>query len=313
MWEKCSVAPMLDVTDRHFRYFVRLINKDVRLYSEMVVAKAILRGNPQKFLRYNAIEHPLALQIGTDSYSEAKQCTAIAIEYGYDEINLNVGCPSDRVKSGSFGACLMLHPEKTAEIASALVMNNISASVKCRIGVTGKDSFEELVHFIDLLQKAGIQKVILHARIAILKGLNPKENRTIPPLKYDVVYQIKKLFPKMIIELNGGITTLPEIQNHLTQTDRVMIGRATMDNPMLLCVAPIEEHVLIRKQIAEEMISYSEKEIHAGARPRMVYKAMLGLFNGQPGARTFRAGITSPLADKLPPTEILNFHEYLYG
>lgn len=291
-----SVAPMMECTDRHDRYFLRLLAPNVLLYTEMVTTGALIHGDYERFLKFDASEHPVALQLGGSNPEKLAYCAKLGESFGYDEINLNVGCPSDRVKSGSFGACLMLQPERVADCVAA--MNNsvsIPVTVKCRIGVDHNDSYEELTHFIKLISAAGCKVFIIHARKAWLTGLSPKENRDIPPLKYDVVYQIKKDFPELEIIINGGIKTVVDVEEHLQFVDGVMIGREAYSNPYLL--AELEKQFfatdpIARPEVIEKFIPYVEEQLRAKTKLSSITRHILGLFQSQKGARLWRRYIS---------------------
>ena len=230
-----SVAPMLDWTDRHYRHFVRLIAPKCRLYSEMIVAEAILRGSPERLLSYSPVEHPLALQLGGSNPGRLAQAARIGEDFGYDEINLNVGCPSERVQNATFGACLMAAPERVAEgVAAMQAVVRVPVTVKCRIGIDDQDQYDFLLRFIDAVAATGCTQFIVHARKAILTGLTPRQNRDIPPLRYDVVYRLKSERPQLNVVINGGIRTVEEAHAHVQQVDGVMIGREAYHNPYIL-------------------------------------------------------------------------------
>lgn len=285
---------MLDWTDRHCRFFHRLLTKEAILYTEMVSTGAILYGDPARQLRFNSQEHPVALQLGGSEPQELAQCARIAQDYGYDEINLNVGCPSERVQKGAFGACLMAEPQLIAECVSAMqAAVAIPITVKNRIGIDDQEDYADLHHFIDTVSQAGCQTFIIHARKAWLKGLSPKENREIPPLRYDLVYQIKQAFPALEIIINGGITTLEQCQQHLQHVDGVMVGREAYHNPWLLAQvdpllygtpAPLES----RQAALLAMLPYVQAQLDAGVPLGHISRHLLGLFQGMPGARAFR-------------------------
>lgn len=285
---------MLDWTDRHCRFFHRLLTKEAILYTEMVTTGAILYGDPTRQLRFNSQEHPVALQLGGSEPQELAQCARIAQDYGYDEINLNVGCPSERVQKGAFGACLMAEPQLIAECVSAMqAAVAIPITVKNRIGIDDQEDYADLHHFIDTVSQAGCQTFIIHARKAWLKGLSPKENREIPPLRYDLVYQIKQAFPALEIIINGGITTLEQCQQHLQHVDGVMVGREAYHNPWLLAQvdpllygtpAPLES----RQAALLAMLPYVQAQLDAGVPLGHISRHLLGLFQGMPGARAFR-------------------------
>ena len=285
---------MLDWTDRHCRFFHRLLTKEAILYTEMVTTGAILYGDPARQLRFNSQEHPVALQLGGSEPQELAQCARIAQDYGYDEINLNVGCPSERVQKGAFGACLMAEPQLIAECVSAMqAAVAIPITVKNRVGIDDQEDYADLHHFIDTVSQAGCQTFIIHARKAWLKGLSPKENREIPPLRYDLVYQIKQAFPALEIIINGGITTLEQCQQHLQHVDGVMVGREAYHNPWLLAQvdpllygtpAPLES----RQAALLAILPYVQAQLDAGVPLGHISRHLLGLFQGMPGARAFR-------------------------
>lgn len=295
-----SVAPMMDWTDRHCRYFHRLIAPHVRLYTEMVTTGALLHGDTERFLKFNNTEHPLALQLGGSEPEALAQCASMGAERGYDEINLNCGCPSDRVQNGRFGACLMAEPELVARCYTAMrnAVPDIPVTVKCRIGIDDYDEYAFSERFIRALADAGCETVILHARKALLSGLSPKENREIPPLRYDIAAALKEAFPKIRIVLNGGIQNTEAIRQHLEYFDGVMIGRAAYRTPWIL--AEIEEAFYnhtpaAREDIALAMIPYiREQETQSGIPPRSIIRHMLGLFHGCPGGRIWRRALSAP-------------------
>jgi tRNA-dihydrouridine synthase A len=293
---KFSVAPMLDVTDRHCRAFLRLLSRRARLYTEMVVTGSVIHGDRDRFLGFNDCEHPLAIQLGGSDPVQLAQCARLAEERGYDEVNLNVGCPSDRVKNGMFGACLMAQPELVAECVAAMkAVVSIPVTVKTRIGIDDRDSYGELVNFISLCAEAGCDHFIIHARKAWLSGLSPKENRTIPPLHYDVVYRIKSDFPTLGISLNGGVTDLVQAGKHLQQVDGVMMGRQACLDPWLLTGV---DHALFddgagdiprsRVEAVERFLPYIEEQLSRGVYLRHMTRHMLQLFHGRPGAKGWR-------------------------
>lgn len=289
-----SVAPMLDWTDRHERYFLRLISQHALLYTEMVTTGAIIFGDRDRYLQFNNEEQPVSLQLGGSDVKHLAECTKIAEDYGYDEVNLNLGCPSNRVQNGSFGACMMAEPELVGECISAMQQAvKIPVSAKTRIGIDDKDSFEELVHFVGTLHEAGCENFVIHARKAILNGLSPKENRTIPPLKYDVVYKIKELFPQCHISLNGGVKTLGDTLQHLKHVDGVMMGREAYHNPYLLSevdrlIFNDDHTVLTRHQLVESMFPYIEKEMAKGVRLQSIVRHILGVFQGVKGTKAWK-------------------------
>ncbi|MCL4105222.1 UNVERIFIED_CONTAM: hypothetical protein GTU68_055353 [Idotea baltica] len=286
---------MMDWTDRHCRFFHRLMSSQTLLYTEMVTAPALVRGRAHHLLAFNHEEHPLALQLGGSDPKELAEAAKMGADVGYDEINLNVGCPSDRVQSGSFGAILMETPHLVAECVAAMqAACPVEVTVKCRIGVDDQDPQTVLPDFLTHLQNAGISRVTIHARKAWLKGLSPKENRDIPPLDYDLVYAMKQTFPKMHISLNGGITDLDQAQDMFAQgIDGVMIGRAAYHTPadvLLNADACIygKSSGQTAPQIVQAMLPYIERHLGEGGRLHNVTRHMLGLFTGRPGARGWR-------------------------
>lgn len=292
-----AVAPMMDWTDRHCRYFMRLLSPSVFLYTEMVTAAAIHHGDADRFLRFHADEHPLALQLGGSEPDWMASATAKANDYGYDEININVGCPSDKVQSGQFGACLMAKPDTVAECYRAMLHEtDVPITVKTRIGIDDKDSYEFLLGLIEPLVAAGCRKFVVHARIAILDGLSPKENRTVPPLNYDRVYRLKRNFPDIEIVINGGLADLSQVEAVLQQVDGAMIGRQAYHQPFFL--AELEHHfnstetLPDRCEIVDQMLPYVDEVLRSGEPLGRVTRHMLGLFAGQPGARAWRRHIS---------------------
>ncbi len=288
------VAPMLDWTDQHCRYFHRLLSKNALLYTEMVTTGALIHGNTQRFLKFNQEEHPVSLQLGGSNPRDLAICTRMAEEAGYDEVNLNVGCPSDRVQNGSFGACLMAEPQLVGDCVAAMQASvKIPVTVKSRIGIDDRDSYEELTRFIDVVAQAGCNIFIVHARKAWLKGLSPKENREVPPLRYDVVFQLKKDFPQLEIVINGGITTLDHSMELLKHVDGVMLGREVYQNPYLL--AEVDRllfddaaEMKSREQVIFELLPYIQKKLASEVRLNSVTRHILGLFHGEYGARLWR-------------------------
>ncbi len=294
---RIAVAPMMDWTDRHCRYFLRLLSPSALLYTEMVTAAAIVHGDADRFLHYNDEEHPVALQLGGSDPDWMARAASKAAEYAYDEININVGCPSDRVQSGQFGACLMARPELVASCFKAMqAETDIPVTVKSRIGIDDQDSDAFLRAFVDPLADAGCRKFVIHARIAILEGLSPKENRTIPPLNYERVYSLKRDFPELEIVINGGFTDLDSVDVALGKTDGVMIGRQAYHQPYFL--AELEAYLErtwkapTRAAIVEQMLPYIEQELAGGVTLNSISRHMLGLFAGQPGARAWRRYIS---------------------
>ena len=312
-----SVAPMLDWTDRHCRYFHRLLSKHALLYTEMVTTGALIHGDKHRFLQFNASENPVAFQLGGSNPKDLAVCAKMVEEYGYDEINLNVGCPSDRVQNGSFGACLMAEPALVAEcIAAMSQVVSIPVTVKSRIGIDDKDSYEELVQFIGTIADTGCKTFIVHARKAWLKGLSPKQNREVPPLDYERVYQLKRDFPGLEIIINGGITTLEQAALMLDQVDGVMVGREAYQNPYILAgvdnllYGDIKETVS-RQEIVRTLIPYIQEQLRLGLRLNNVSRHILGLFHGEPGARGWRRYISENVSKAgADETVILRALEY---
>ena len=289
------VAPMLDWTDRHCRYFLRLISRHAVLYTEMVTTGALLYGdNPARFLDFDVSEHPLALQLGGSDPAQLARCTRMAADAGYDEVNLNVGCPSDRVQSGRFGACLMTTPALVAECVAAMAAAaDIAITVKSRIGVDHQDSYEQLAGFVDTVAAAGCGTFIIHARKAWLQGLSPKQNRDIPPLRYDVVHRLKRDFPALELILNGGLTDVREAHRQLDQVDGVMLGREAYHNPYIL--AAVDElffadahEVPGRAQVMASFAAYAGRQLDQGVALTALTRHILGLYHGMPGARSYR-------------------------
>ena len=288
------VAPMMDWTDRHCRFFHRLLTRHALLYTEMVTAEAVLRGNRERLLGLSPEEHPVALQLGGSDPQELVEATRIATEFGYDEINLNVGCPSDRVQSGTFGACLMRTPAVVADCVAAMKgAVKIPVTVKCRIGVDDQDPEVALDKLAAGVFAAGADALWVHARKAWLEGLSPKENRDIPPLDYDRVYRLKQKYPDRFIGINGGIRSLDEARGHLTHVDGAMLGRAAYQTPGILAAVDAAfygeaERLFDPNALLETMSVYAERHIAAGGRLGQVARHMVGLFHGLPGARRYR-------------------------
>ena len=294
---KASIAPMMQYTDMHDRYLLRLISKKVFLYTEMVTTGAILYGKCFHQLEFNKEEHPVAIQLGGSDVDDLVKSAKIAEDYGYDEINLNVGCPSDRVQKGRFGACLMLEPEHVAECLNAMQTNvKVPVTIKCRLGVDHHEDYEFLYNFVNIVQDAGIKHFIIHARNGILKGLSPRQNRHIPPLKYDYVYQLKKDFPNLNITINGGIKTMDECKDHLKYVDGVMIGRAAYENPFLIKdidteLYGIESNINSKKSILNQYLDYVEDKLQEGHDLSRMMKHLFGLSRGDKFAKSFRIKI----------------------
>lgn len=294
---KASIAPMMQYTDMHDRYLLRLISKKVFLYTEMVTTGAILYGKCFHQLEFNKEEHPVAIQLGGSDVNDLVKSARIAEDYGYDEINLNVGCPSDRVQKGRFGACLMLEPDHVAECLNAMQTNvTVPVTIKCRLGVDDHEDYGFLYNFVNIVQDAGIKHFIIHARNGILKGLSPRQNRHIPPLKYDYVYQLKKDFPNLNITINGGIKTIDECKEHLQHVDGVMIGRAAYENPFLIKdidteLYGIESNINSKKSILNQYLDYVEDKLQEGHDLSRMMKHLFGLSRGDKFAKTFRIKI----------------------
>jgi len=291
---KISVAPMLDWTDRHCRYFLRLISQHTVLYTEMVTTGAILHGGRDRHLQFNLEEAPLALQLGGSNPTALTECTKIAEDYGYNEVNLNVGCPSDRVQNGRFGACLMREPELVAECVNRM-QNAVSipVTVKSRIGVDHDDSYEALQQFIETIARAGCRTFIIHARKAWLSGLSPKENREIPPLCYETVHQVKIDFPELEIVINGGVDSLDKMAQELEKVDGVMVGREAYHNPWVLSQVDHQFYgdklrTQTRHDVVESFLPYVALQLKKGVRLHSMTRHILGLFHGEPGARAWR-------------------------
>ncbi|WP_281250235.1 tRNA dihydrouridine(20/20a) synthase DusA [Geopseudomonas sagittaria] len=289
-----SVAPMMDWTDRHCRYFLRLLSQHTLLYTEMVTTGALLHGDRQRHLGYDQSEHPLALQLGGSVPAELAACARLAEEAGYDEVNLNVGCPSDRVQNNLIGACLMGHPALVADCVKAMLdAVSIPVTVKHRIGINGRDSYAELCDFVGQVAEAGCRSFTVHARIAILEGLSPKANREVPPLRYEVAAQLKRDFPELEFILNGGIKTLEECRTHLETFDGVMLGREAYHNPYLLArvdqeLFGVERPVPTRGEVMRQLRPYIERHLAEGGAMHHITRHILGLAQGFPGARRFR-------------------------
>jgi len=285
---------MLDWTDRFCRYFLRLISRHTLLYTEMLTTGALLHGDPARFLRFDPAEHPLALQLGGSDPAALSDCARLGEMWGYDEINLNLGCPSDRVRSGRFGACLMAEPERVADCVRAMRQAvAVPVTVKHRIGIDAHDSYSELCHFVGTLAEAGCGVFIVHARKAWLLGLSPKENREVPPLRYEVVYRLKQDFPQLQILLNGGITTLEQAAEHLRHLDGVMIGREAYQNPWMLAEADRyifgeDRGPVSRQAVLDAYLPFVAQALAEGVALGHITRHLLGLFQGVPGARAWR-------------------------
>ena len=294
-----SIAPMMQRTDRHCRVLFRQITRQTLLYTEMVTTGALIHGERSRYLDYSPIEHPIALQVGGDDPTALAECARMAQDWGYDEVNINVGCPSDRVQKGCFGAVLMTRPEQVAAGVKAMrAVVDIPVTVKHRIGVDDQDTYEHMLRFVDVVSAEGCDRFTVHARKAWLSGLSPKENRDIPPLRYEDVYRLKAERPDLVIEINGGITSMDAVADHLDRTDAVMIGRAAYDEPMLFASADrrffgeeqtpeVDIHA-----VAESMVAYADERMQAGDRLNHITRHLLSLFSGRPGGRHWRRILT---------------------
>ena len=305
---------MLDWTDRHCRFFLRLLSKHTVLYTEMVTTGAIIHGKGD-YLGYNKEEHPVVLQLGGSDSKAMAHCAAIAEQRGYDGVNINVGCPSDRVKNGSFGACLMAMPETVAECVSAMRSAiSIPVTVKCRIGIDDMDDYEGLSRFVSLVAEGGCEHFIIHARKAWLQGLSPKENRDIPPLNYQRVYDLKKEFSQLHISINGGITTLEDSQQHLKLIDGVMMGREIYSNPYILSNVDSLLYgdtgvAITREEVVAKMTAYIKGQVAQGSKVWHIARHVLGLFQGQAGGRIWRRYLSQNGTQKDVSTDLL-LHAY---
>ena len=290
-----SVAPMMQRTDRHFRSLLRLVTRQTLLYTEMLTANAVIHGKRELLLGYDEVEHPISLQLGGDDPARMTEAARIGVDWGYDEVNINVGCPSNRVQNGCFGASLMRRPERVAELVSAMRNAvNVPITVKHRIGVDEIDRYEDMANFVSVVRQAGADRFSVHARKAWLNGLSPKENRNVPPLRYPEIYRLKEDFPELIIEINGGITTLDEVEAHLEHDDAVMIGRAAYDDPMLFASADSrffesKDPGLSRVEVVESMLPYIERAMtRPGTKLQHISRHLLNLFKGCYGGRNYR-------------------------
>ena len=301
---KFCIAPMMQYTDMHDRYLLRLISKKVFLYTEMIATGSLVYGKCFDQLEFNKEEHPVGVQLGGSNIDDLIECSKKCEQYGYDEINLNVGCPSDRVQKGKFGACLMLEPKLVAECL--LNMQNvvdIPVTIKCRLGVDNHESYEFLHNFVSIVSQSGVATFIIHARNGILKGLSPRQNRNIPPLKYDYVYKLKKDFPHLEIVINGGIKNLDQSETHLESVDGVMIGRAAYENPFMLKDVDSrffnkESCIESKKQVLNKYFEYVDKQLKNGHDLGRMMKHLFGLSKGDKHAKTFRIKILEVIKDK---------------
>ncbi len=317
---RISVAPMMEYTDRHYRYFIRGLTDHAVLYTEMVTTGAILFGDQDRFLAHHPVEHPLVLQIGGDDPDACSRSVAIAEAYGFDEYNLNVGCPSDKVRHASFGACLMATPGKVAAITAAMQRETRSpVTVKHRVGIDGRESYKELRSFVETVAATGVSRFIVHARIAVLSGLSPKENRQVPPLRYDDVYRLKQDFPELLIEANGHIGSVEDVRGHLENgMDGVMIGRAAYDNPIILTRLQAEflgagtsfdgvggDERAVGAAAVRRMIPYIQAAEAQGISRYTITKHLMGLFHGLPGARRWRRMLGDREGAERPVAELI--------
>ena len=293
MYKKVCVAPMMDCTDRHERFFLRLISKNVLLYTEMIVSEAISRGDKKKLLTFNLNEKPLALQVGGSSAKLLAEAAKTGEDFGYDEINLNLGCPSRKVQKNKFGACLMKEPNLVADCLTEMMAScSIPVTVKTRIGYDDVEDYESLKNFIQILKKTGVKTFVIHARKAMLGKFTPKQNLNIPPLKYDIVYRLKKDFPEEEVIVNGGINSIYQIKNHLEKVDGVMIGRTAYHSPYFL--AEIEKEIFnnhnipSRTEVIERMFPYIKEEASKGTRLNQIMRHTIGLFHGQKGSADWK-------------------------
>ncbi len=302
---------MLDWTDRHCRYFHRLLSQHALLYTEMVTSGAILHGSRERHLQFNTAEHPLALQLGGSNPADLAVCAQIVADYCYDEINLNVGCPSDRVQNGRFGACLMAEPQLVAQCVAAMrEAVPLPVTVKSRIGIDDRDSYQELTQFIRTVAAAGCETFIVHARKAWLSGLSPKQNRDIPPLRYDMVFQLKQDFPNLEIVINGGIITLESSLELLNQVDGVMLGREIYHNPYLLAevdrtIFSADHPIQSRQEVVLAMLPYIEQQLQQGERLHSITRHLLGLFHGVDGARAWRRHLSENASKRGADQQVL--------
>jgi tRNA-dihydrouridine synthase A len=305
------IAPMMDWSDHNCRYFWRLLSRQALLYTEMVTTGALIHGDRDRFLHFNMEEHPVALQLGGSSPAELARCARWAQEWGYDEVNLNCGCPSDRVQSGMFGACLMARPTLVADCVKAMLdACDIPVTVKHRIGIDHMESYDQLLEFVGPVAAAGCQVFIVHARKAWLQGLSPKQNREIPPLKYPWVYRLKRDFPQLTIVINGGIETLQECRIHLEYVDGVMLGREAYQNPWVLAdvdevLFGMDKPAKSRDDVITALLPYARRQIAQGAHLNHITRHILGLYQGVPGARKFRRYLSENAYRKEAGAEVL--------
>jgi tRNA-dihydrouridine synthase A len=302
---------MMDWSDHHCRYFWRLLTKQALLYTEMVTTGALIHGDRERFLHFNAEEHPVALQLGGSDPSDLARCAKWAQEWGYDEVNLNCGCPSDRVQSGMFGACLMAHPQTVADGVKAMRdACTLPVTVKHRIGIDDMESYDQMLGFVGPIADAGCEVFIVHARKAWLQGLSPKQNREVPPLNYPWVYRLKKDMPQLTVVINGGIQTLDESQQHLQHVDGVMIGREAYQNPWMLAevdsaLFAMDKPAQSRDDVIAGLLPYVEQQLARGAHLNHITRHILGLYQGVPGARKFRRHLSENAYKKTAGLEVL--------
>ena len=302
---------MMAHTDRHFRYLLRLLSGHSMLYTEMLTTGALLHGNTEKYARFNETEHPVGMQLGGSIPAELASCAGIAADFGYDEINLNVGCPSERVRAGRFGACLMAEPGLVAECVRAMAeATDLPVTVKSRTGIDEQDDYEHLQKFVSTVSQSGCRTFIIHARKAWLQGLSPRQNRSVPPLQYDRVYRLKQDFPELEIIINGGITSLAETRGHLRHVDGVMLGRAVCNNPYLLAgvdksLFDVNNIAASRMETLQNYMRYMEREMAGGENLYAMARHILGLFHGQRGARAYRRHLTTKAVQMNAGVEIV--------
>ena len=289
---RLCTAPMMDWSDRHCRHFFRQLSRHAVVYTEMVTTGALIHGDVERHLRFDATEHPVALQLGGSDPAQLAHCARLGERYGYDEINLNCGCPSERVQHGAFGACLMAQPQLVADCVKAMRdAVGVPVTVKHRLGIDSIEAYEFVRDFVAALADAGCETFFVHARNAVLKGLSPKDNREVPPLKYDYVYRLKREFPRLRIVVNGGVNTLEAIESHLSQVDGVMLGRTAYHDSYVLAQAGalmFGETLRSRSAIVESMFTYASSQVARGTPLRAIVRHMLGLYHGQPNARVWR-------------------------
>ncbi|MFK7815617.1 MAG: tRNA dihydrouridine(20/20a) synthase DusA [Gammaproteobacteria bacterium] len=309
---KFSIAPMLHCTDSHFRYLARLMSKRCLLYTEMITTGALIYGEQDRWLSLHKEEKPVALQLGGSDPTDMAKCAELAEKYNFDEVNINVGCPSDRVQAGKFGACLMLEPQLVADcIKSMSEASSVNVTVKTRIGVDDQDSYEFLRKFVEKIAEAGCKTIIVHARKAHLSGLSPRQNRNVPPLHYEYVYRLKQDYPELIFVLNGGLKDKSEITNHLQELDGVMVGREVYDNPFFL--SDIDELIyadtassLSRFDVLDKYLLYVQSQLDKGIPLKIMAQHVFGLFNGMPGARAWRRHLSENIYTKGAGVEVIN-------